>query len=507
MTASKICWFVGATYHRNQDQTGRFLKEGIWEVHTPTVNEAALVRSMKPGERIAIKSTYVRKNGLNFDNHGHSVSVMAIKATGIIRSNSGDGERVLVDWEPVKQEPATIPREWYFYTFRATIWRVEPGRRTTDGLIQFAFHGASQDISHFRNLPYWRERFGDQNQLDQRFAWTRFYEAFADKLLQYQYDRKPLVAKLKSMEQNFPMLGYLATDKYTQNDTGFVRDICPFTVIGTFNRGITTINRQIIARELAQFLGVSEAVPDTFDGIPLLNNMRSWFFPYEVNRDSTHIDALWTVFAAAIHLAGLADDVPVAEGSQEFATAFDDANGRDGVAWNLTMGLYWIRPWHFPSLDQNSQNYITKKLGVLIGHHGPKHRCNSEDYLSLLTLLDNRFEEADYPVHNYPELSLAAWQWNDPTKTSLQEIGEVNTNTQPDTPVDELPETTVISAPIVPYTVDDILLDGCFLDRAQLEKMLATLERKKKSDPSRPTGHRKNLAGKTLGNGSDKTKR
>ena len=27
-----------------------------------------------------------------------------------------------------------------------------------------------------------------------------------------------------------------------------------------------------------------------------------------------------------------------------FADAFDNANGRRGVAWNLTIGLYWSRP-------------------------------------------------------------------------------------------------------------------------------------------------------------------
>ncbi len=54
-------------------------------------------------------------------------------------------------------EPA---REWYFYTYRSTMWRVLPGEWMTDGLIAFAFDGKPQDIDRFRNAPFWRERFG-----------------------------------------------------------------------------------------------------------------------------------------------------------------------------------------------------------------------------------------------------------------------------------------------------------------------------------------------------------
>ena len=73
-------WFVSASYGGTEDQTSRFLEEGIWE---NGYDERFLddVRSMRPRERIAIKSTYTRKRELPFDNRGGPVSVMAIKAT------------------------------------------------------------------------------------------------------------------------------------------------------------------------------------------------------------------------------------------------------------------------------------------------------------------------------------------------------------------------------------------------------------------------------------------
>ncbi|MDC4577660.1 hypothetical protein NQ795_16055, partial [Acinetobacter baumannii] len=107
-------WFVGATFGRNEDQFERFISQRIWE--NGYENELTdKVQSMKVGDKIAIKSSYVRKNGLPFDSKGNFVSVMAIKAIGTITANRNDGHFVDVDWEVFKQ-----PREWYFYTNRTT---------------------------------------------------------------------------------------------------------------------------------------------------------------------------------------------------------------------------------------------------------------------------------------------------------------------------------------------------------------------------------------------------
>ncbi|OYU74833.1 MAG: hypothetical protein CFE32_16490, partial [Alphaproteobacteria bacterium PA3] len=75
-------WIVGSAFGRNDDQTARFLAEGIWEIVKPSDAEQALVKAMQPGDLIAIKSTFVQKHDLPFDVQGQSVSVMRIKARG-----------------------------------------------------------------------------------------------------------------------------------------------------------------------------------------------------------------------------------------------------------------------------------------------------------------------------------------------------------------------------------------------------------------------------------------
>ena len=154
--AAPSFWFVGAFWGEDGDQTSRFLEEGIWE-NGDDGEFLDKVRSMRPGERIAIKAAYRRKHGLPFDSRGELVSVMAIKATGTITENLGDGKRVCVDWNATEDPP----REWYLHVYQPRAQRVTFGNHwMTDGLIEFAFENKPQDIVRFLNDPRWREQYG-----------------------------------------------------------------------------------------------------------------------------------------------------------------------------------------------------------------------------------------------------------------------------------------------------------------------------------------------------------
>jgi 5-methylcytosine-specific restriction enzyme B len=300
------------------------------------------------------------------------------------------------------------------------------------------------------------------------FAWTTFYEAVADKLLGYRNNRVDLVARLQEKSKVIDGLAYLNGDQFPDGSTGFVQDICPFTVMGIFNRRMRDSNRTIIAESLASSLGVEHAAPTTFDAVPLLDPRRSWFFPYAKVREPGHIDALWDVFTAAIKYA----DSGAQSSSIEFAQTFDAASGRPIVGWNLTLGLYWIRPRSFLSLDGFSRDFIVKKLDIPIGLHGPERRCSAADYLAVMDALKLQFEESDFPVHSYPELSLVSWGWT----PSVDPV-------EPHKPTDETSDSSTehrnSQRPLLHYTVDSILADGCFLERMAIESLLERLRTKK----------------------------
>ena len=157
-TDDRPCWFVGAAFDRWKDQTDRFLRDGVWE---NGYDDRYLdhVKSIEPGDRIAIKSTYTKKRGLPFDNRGESTSTMAIKATGVVTENVGDGRNLLVQWTPMEPH-----REWYFYTHQKLLWKVTPDSGAlpwaASALIDFTFNGAEQEYDRF--LRHWfPARYGE----------------------------------------------------------------------------------------------------------------------------------------------------------------------------------------------------------------------------------------------------------------------------------------------------------------------------------------------------------
>ena len=249
---------------------------------------------------------------------------------------------------------------------------------------------------------------------ESRFHCTEFYQAVADKLLEYRDNRTPLIEGIHNLALTVPNLSYLKNDKFADGTTGPLKDICPFTAIGTFNRGTTDDNRRTVATSLAEFLSVDVPVPESFAGIPVLDNRNSWFFGRAGDRGEGDIDALWSCLDAASRLA----DSNLPENRAEFVQAYHAAARVRGVSWKLSIGLFWVRPWSFVSLDSRSRKYITDRLSLDI----PEKPSDSEGYLELLDSLNVRFRQDDALVHSFPELSLEAWHDRDRDESeSLQE--------------------------------------------------------------------------------------
>lgn len=307
-----------------------------------------------------------------------------------------------------------------------------------------------------------------------QFEWIAFYEGVADALKHFGKNRDPLIEGLKTINKDLEgALDYLAKDKYPDGSTGFVKDICPFTVMGIFNRGLGDAKRIEIAKHLVRFLGIEFDLPQNFDGIPVLDSRRSWFFPYENDRDPAQIESLWDIFDRALNLA----DSPSETRNDEFRNAWDRAVGFKYVKWNLTMGLYWIRPRSYVTLDSRSQHYITDRLQLSIAHHGAKAMPNGSEYLSLLDGLSNRFKDPAFPVHSFPELSTKAWLERSTDPSIPVPENEDSKKTPPDPRTTPLEKPKLV--PSTPYTVADIVSEGCFLGRERLEQIIERLRDKK----------------------------
>lgn len=178
------------------------------------------------------------------------------------------------------------------------------------------------------------------------FMWTNFYSEFATSLLKYADDRASLIKKVKEIYINAEMK--LPT---LERDNNIV-DIDPFTVFGLFNKGITNENRIAILTQIKELFGISATVPTDFDGIPVLNNMSATFYYFSGERGENDLENLWSLFRYAISYADKQTN------EADFTSFFDTVVAQKGVSWNITMGLYWIRPYTFVNLDARNRKLL-----------------------------------------------------------------------------------------------------------------------------------------------------
>ncbi len=247
----------------------------------------------------------------------------------------------------------------------------------------------------------------DSSNLD----WMKFYTELADNLLEYQNNRKELIEKIKSIfdaiHMNLPTL---------EIDNNII-DIDPFTIFGLFNKNITDEKKIAIAHSFAGHFSIHASVPNYFLGIPLLNPMKSTFYAFSDKRKENDIDNLWKVFASAIEYTKTHSESSKADFIQHYNTVSEQLC----IKWNLTMGLYWIRPYDFISLDTPNRNFISNhkllsseelhKIGAF------KKVPDAENYLFLIDKLHEAIQNNEN-YKTFPELSYNAWVEGEKSSTS-----------------------------------------------------------------------------------------
>jgi len=245
------------------------------------------------------------------------------------------------------------------------------------------------------------------------YQWEGFYSKFADKLSDYSDDRASLIQKVKEIYSNTKIK--LPT---LEKDNNIV-DIDPFTVFGLFNKGITDENRIAILKQVKELFDVRSEVPTNFDGIPVLNNMSATFYHFSNQRGDKDIDNLWRLFKYAISYADKQ------ENKTEFINAFNVVIAQKGASWNVTMGLYWIRPQAFINLDARNRKLLENNQSRFMPDIDTvkmlKKIVSAEDYL----LLMDSVKEIMTEYHSFPELSFDAWKMsNEDSDAFYGEDGE-----------------------------------------------------------------------------------
>lgn len=237
-----------------------------------------------------------------------------------------------------------------------------------------------------------------------QFEWINFYSEFATKLLEFKDNRAELISDIQSAYSAINM----KLPKLESEDS--IIDIDPFTVFGLFNKGITNANRIAILESFATVFNIKSKVPDKFDGIPVLNNLKATYYGFKDDRQAADIDNLWGLYESAINLAEKDD----AANREIFTKWYDTVHDQLGIRWNITMGLYWIRPYEFINLDSRNRWFIVDPDNMPVEFvNSVKKKLNkvpyAAEYLAIKDACLHALKDGNYEYKNYPELSYRAW--------------------------------------------------------------------------------------------------
>ena len=119
----KNYFFVNTSFE-DSDRLDDFIDQGIWELNLEDKeDEMQRFSEISVGDYVVAKTSVTRKTELPFENpNNNTISVMRIKAVGIVEGISGEERSITVNLlKDYRQEK----KEWFFYTSEEQIWQPE----------------------------------------------------------------------------------------------------------------------------------------------------------------------------------------------------------------------------------------------------------------------------------------------------------------------------------------------------------------------------------------------
>lgn len=219
------------------------------------------------------------------------------------------------------------------------------------------------------------------------FTWIPYYKEFAQRLTQFQKDRKRLLNLIYNNRDE--LLAKYLHDQGGEGD--LLEDIDPFTVFGLFNRGIKHENRINSAKLFKNILDIKADIPKDFEGIPVLNNQKSLFFGFRSHRGKNDIQNLWNLFIKVVN-------------DENFEEEYNTVIKQFIIKVNITMGLFWIRPEKFLAFDRTNRQYLKEHYGIKLPNKAPEY----SEYMKILDSINKKMASGEIKENTFYELSANA---------------------------------------------------------------------------------------------------
>ena len=242
-----------------------------------------------------------------------------------------------------------------------------------------------------------------------RFTWIPYFEELADRLMQYRNDRKPLLSLI--YEHRNELLAKYLHDKDGEDD--LLTDVDPFTILGIFNRYLTLENKFNITKLFKNLFNIQASAPKDFWGIPVLNNQKAYFFGFRDKRKNGDIENLWILFEKVL-------------GNKDYASAFDNVIKQFGININITMGLFWIRPYDFLAFDRINRSYLAEVYGIDM----PSKLTDCDNYKQFIDYIKSKMQDGKIKEKTFFDFSAGAIDYLDNNDVEVidEEIEEGDIN-------------------------------------------------------------------------------
>lgn len=250
-------------------------------------------------------------------------------------------------------------------------------KKETEGYVQ-------SDLLSVQTIVWYMQDFmNNRFNAKTEFTWVPFISELAHKLLEYRNKRKELLRIFYEIDRQL-------TTAYREEGED-ITDITPFTVLGTLAVGKKE-RRSKFAKYYKEQFGLKTEIPTDYTGFPSLNAQRVMFI---FGKDkASYTEPHWNLFEAALS-------------NKDISEFFDQVMAIKGSRRNISMGLFWINPTKFLSLDSTNEAYLV--------HYGfpsvpsDKNKITYDYYNQLMTEVSQKMESGEIEEKDFLEFSAAAY--------------------------------------------------------------------------------------------------
>lgn len=216
------------------------------------------------------------------------------------------------------------------------------------------------------------------------FSWINIYNKIAHKILEYKNKPKEFVELMyKSLED----AGLIYSEEKGSNldwdgeKRCRYNEIDPISFMNRFDM-YSESNRKNLIEVFQKNTGMEREIPNDFDGIPSTNPQMSAVIRFKDQREEDDISNIWELFDIA-----LTGDISKYDDRNKFIEYYDKVISKPIAKFNISVGLFKIRPDVFINLDKTNREYIKKKFNIKI------NSCPSgEKYLEILSEIKAKLE-------------------------------------------------------------------------------------------------------------------